>query len=225
MGKRGPKPKGKVKIKWSQNFAYAVGLIVTDGCLYNDGRHISLVSKDREQIDNYIRCLNLKGVKIGRIVSGGGKFASRIQFGDVNFYAFLNNIGVGPAKSKILKEINVSKKYFFDFLRGAFDGDGSFHSYWDKRWRSSHMFYLSFTSASIEYVLWLRQEILLRLKVKGYISHSKNTSWYQLKYAKKDSLEIIKKMYYNPDVVCLSRKRKKIEKALTVEGRQQKQYV
>ena len=46
MGKRGPKPKGKVKINWSANFAYAIGLLVTDGCLYNDKRHMSLTTKD-----------------------------------------------------------------------------------------------------------------------------------------------------------------------------------
>jgi hypothetical protein len=31
MGKMGPKPKGKVKIKWSANFAYAIGLLTTSG--------------------------------------------------------------------------------------------------------------------------------------------------------------------------------------------------
>ena len=43
-------------------------------------------------------------------------------------------------------------------------------------------------------------------------------------YAKKESVVIIKKMYYNPSVVCLSRKRKKIEKALEIEKIQQKKY-
>jgi hypothetical protein len=28
MGKRGQKPKGKIKIKWSANFAYAIGLLI-----------------------------------------------------------------------------------------------------------------------------------------------------------------------------------------------------
>jgi len=29
MGLRGPKPKGKVKLEWSANFAYAIGLLAT----------------------------------------------------------------------------------------------------------------------------------------------------------------------------------------------------
>lgn len=36
----------------------------------------------------------------------------------------------------------------------------------------------------------------------------------QLKYAKRESMEILKKMYHNPNVVCLKRKRRKVEKAL-----------
>ncbi|MBU0546343.1 hypothetical protein KKA13_03760 [Patescibacteria group bacterium] len=47
------KPLGKVKVKWSPNFAYSIGLIATDGNLSSDGRHIVFVSKDREQVDNF----------------------------------------------------------------------------------------------------------------------------------------------------------------------------
>ncbi|MFZ3020148.1 MAG: hypothetical protein WA051_01335 [Minisyncoccia bacterium] len=53
MGLRGPKPKGKVNVRWSANFAYAIGLLVTDGNLSPDGRHISFVSRDIEQINNF----------------------------------------------------------------------------------------------------------------------------------------------------------------------------
>ena len=63
MATRGAKPKGKVKIKWSPNFAYAIGLIATDGCLYKDGRHISLTSLDLEQLHNFNKALDIK-VKI-----------------------------------------------------------------------------------------------------------------------------------------------------------------
>jgi len=57
MGKRGIKPLGKVRLQWSPEFAYAIGLIVTDGNLSPDGRHIAFTSKDRELIDNFQRSL------------------------------------------------------------------------------------------------------------------------------------------------------------------------
>ncbi len=129
MGKRGPEPEGKVKIKWSPNFAYAIGLIATDGCLSKDGRHIILVSKDVDQLNNFKSCLSLEN-KIGTTVSGyNGKSYTRIQFGDVLLYKFLLSIGLTPAKSKTIGKLKIPEIYFFDFLRGVLDGDGYAYSY------------------------------------------------------------------------------------------------
>lgn len=126
MGERGPKPKNKVKIEWSPDFAYALGLLATDGSLSNDGRHLNFTSQDKEQLLNFTKCLGIK-VKIGNKISGyTGKQSTHIQFGDVNFYKFLLSIGFMPAKTKIISKIKIPKKYFFDFLRGHFDGDGTF---------------------------------------------------------------------------------------------------
>jgi len=38
--------KGEVKIQWSPNLAYAIGLIATDGCLGRDKKYIDFTSKD-----------------------------------------------------------------------------------------------------------------------------------------------------------------------------------
>ena len=72
MGLRGPKPKGKVKIKWSSDFAYAIGLIASDGCLYGDGRHISLTSLDIDQLENFNKALGIS-IKISTKFNGYGK--------------------------------------------------------------------------------------------------------------------------------------------------------
>lgn len=56
--------------------------------------------------------------------------------------------------------MKIPGKYFFDYLRGCFDGDGCFYSYWDPRWRSSHMFYLEFISASKNHIDWLQKKKL-----------------------------------------------------------------
>src|SRR3989344_5777174 len=171
MGKRGVKPKGKVEIEWSSDFAYAIGLLATDGNLSSDGRHISFVSKDKEQIINFNRALRLT-TKISKKARGSGEEKKYyfVQFSDVLFCKFLLSIGFTPAKSKTLGVIAVPKRYYRDFLRGVFDGDGYTYSYWDKRWRSSFMFYVGFVSASITFVEWLRSVIFRRLKVRGHIT-------------------------------------------------------
>jgi hypothetical protein len=220
MGKRGPKPKGNVKIKWSANFAYAIGLIVSDGCLSGDGRHIIFTSKDREQAENFRKALGVQcliGKKAGAAKQEKKYFI--VQFSDVSFYEFLIDIGITPNKSKTVGEIKIPAGYFFDFLRGSFDGDGCFHSYCDPRWKSSFMFYTIFVSASKKHIDWLRNEIYKRLKIQGHITHGKTAAVYQLKYAKADSSKILKSMYNEGVVIYLSRKRQKVEKALALAGK------
>lgn len=210
------KPLGKVKIVWSPVFAYAIGLLVTDGSLSKDGRHICFTSKDLELIEHFQRSLNID-CSISKKASGSQELKKYfvIQIGDVKFYKFLLSIGLMPNKTKIIKDIQIPDQYFFDFLRGHFDGDGSFYSYWDPRWRSSYMFYTVFVSASKDHILWLQQKIFYFLRIKGHITKSASNSCYQLKYAKKESVIMLKRLYY-PGAVCLSRKLLKINRALSI---------
>ena len=90
-------------MRWSSNLAYVIGLIVTDGNLSKDGRHIELTSKDRDQIETFSRILNLEN-KIGHKKSGynpSGVYY-RIQFGNVKLYRFLIKIGLTPNKTKTI---------------------------------------------------------------------------------------------------------------------------
>lgn len=224
MGLRGPKPKRK-EIIWSPELAYAIGLIASDGCLSNDGRHLFFVSKDIEQIKNLKKCLRLK-VKIG-IHRAGARMENRtyhrVQWGDVFFYNFLLDIGLMPNKSRILGALSIPDEYFFDFLRGSFDGDGSFYSYFDPRWKSSFMYYLNFTSASLPHIDWLRETLHRLLGVKGHISKMGGIGKTRnlianLRFAKKESLLVVNAMYSTPRPIYLSRKRLKIERALRIVG-------
>lgn len=201
-------PKAKKNI-WSPEFAYAVGLLATDGSLSKDGRHIDFTSVDREQVENLLRCLGRIN-KIGVKRSGAGKVCFRTQIGDVHLYSFLSDIGIKPNKTKTIKKLVIPRKYFFDFLRGHFDGDGTFYSYYDPRWKSSFMFYTAFVSASKSHVLWLRAENRKLLGVQGHITKGVGSLVYQLKYAKAESLRLLPKMYYDNGVVCLGRKRTKV---------------
>lgn len=63
---------GKIKIEWTQNFAYAIGLITTDGNLSKDGCHIDFTSKDKELVETFRKCLGINN-KIGLKSRGGEK--------------------------------------------------------------------------------------------------------------------------------------------------------
>ena len=215
MAQPGTKPKGRVKIEWSSEFAYAIGLLTADGCLSKDGLHIDLTSKDKAQIMLFKKCLGLT-TKVSMKHSGSGNVAYHTQFGDVLFYRFLESIGLTPAKSKTISSILVPGKYFLDFLRGYFDGDGSSYSYYDPTYKKSYRFYISFTSASPKFFDWLRVEMDNALGIKGYLGYNRNNPYVQLKYSKKEAVILAKGMYYSKDLPYLQRKYLKIMKSMHV---------
>ncbi|MCR4312422.1 MAG: hypothetical protein NUV56_04005 [Candidatus Uhrbacteria bacterium] len=67
------KPKAKVNIVWSPKFAYAIGLIVSDGNLSPDGRHIHFTSKDKILASHFLTALDIVGSRIGKKSRGGEK--------------------------------------------------------------------------------------------------------------------------------------------------------
>ncbi|MDP2947516.1 MAG: hypothetical protein Q8N88_05365 [Nanoarchaeota archaeon] len=140
-----------------------------------------------------------------------------MQFKNRIFYDFLLSIGLTRKKSLTIGKLCIPEKYFFDFLRGCFDGDGCFYSYWDPRWRSSFMFYTEFCSASLKFIKWLQVKISKLADINGHLTTAgKNHRMWQLKYAKRESLVLLRKMYYSNKNIFLSRKKLKIDKALGI---------
>jgi LAGLIDADG DNA endonuclease family protein len=208
VGLRGPKPKDTIDTAWSSDLAYCVGLIATDGCLYKDGRHISFTSADIQLVTLFKKLLKLPN-NIGYKLSGSSqRRCPHIQFGNVIFYNWLTTIGLTPRKSLTIGPLVIPENHFMDFVRGCFDGDGSIYSYMDPRWPASHMFYISFASASKPFVDWLRDQVRSLLGISGHITPG-NRNTYQLRYAKQESLVLLEKMYYNTFVPHLERKREK----------------
>ena len=170
-----PKPKKPEKeFKWTSDLAYVLGLLVTDGNLSSDGRHISFKSSD------YSLVKNLKGVLglSNSIIPVQENRPNRrqpylIQFGDVQFYRWLEKIGLSPAKTYTIGAINIPSQYFRDFLRGHLDGDGSILVYEDKYNKYKGKTYKNtrvitrFITASEDHANWLYTKIGQIAPVKG----------------------------------------------------------
>lgn len=202
-----PAHKKTGKVAWSSHLAYAVGLIATDGCLYKDGRHISLTSADLDQIENFKRCLG-KTNRVGLKSNGTSKIKKyyHVQLGDVVLYNFLLDIGLTPAKSKTINSLKIPDEYFFDFLRGHLDGDGSIKKYQDPICRNSTRLYVCFCSASDNHLHWLQDNINRLLGIKGYIEQRRTLSVKYLTFAKYDSLLLLSRIYDDPRSPLLERK-------------------
>jgi hypothetical protein len=195
------------KYEWSHDLAYVAGLIASDGCLYNDRRHINLTSKDIEQLETFTKILKLK-FNLKQKPNGFGGMGYYVQFSDVALYDFLYESGIKPAKSHTIKSVSVPEIFYADFLRGYFDGDGTVYGFWDKRWRSSLMYYTEFVSASLEFLEWIQSmNSKMGLTTKGRIKLG--TRAFVLSYAKQDSKKLFKLMYYDLGLPMLVRKHNK----------------
>lgn len=184
-------------------------------------------SSEIKMMKNFKICLGINN-KIGRTKTRESKTYNsyRIQIGSVQFYNWLIDIGLFPAKTYTIGPIKLPDKYFRDFVRGHLDGDGSIVHYYDNyqiyrgRTYNNMRVYVKLISASKVHIDWLSKKIYGLTGINGASIISKPRSKrhvpiYQIKFSKKSSLELFKWMYYNDSVPCLKRKRDIVERAIT----------
>jgi hypothetical protein len=218
---RGPNPvriagrdvSTRADITWSPALAWIVGLIATDGNLSRQ-RRLSITSKDVDLLEDVKRHLKLTNV-IGTVQGSKGR-CSRLQWGDRFFYGWLTEVGLTPAKSLTLGPLLIPDAYFADFFRGCIDGDGSvfvytdrYHTRKDERYIYQRL-YVSLVSASRPFIEWTQRCVLRLAGVKGRMtvrsSKGHNPLW-KLRYAKAESIRVLRWMYYEPSIPALARKR------------------
>lgn len=202
-------------IAWSPSLAWALGLIATDGNLSRDGRHLTLTSIDRDLLETLRACLNLS-VAITPHGGGHGQRGLRVQWSDRHFYDWLVGIGLTPAKSLTLRPLAVPDAVFADFLRGCIDGDGSITTYIDRYntfKKPTYMYtrlFVSIVSASPGFLEWLHATIQRLIGLSGHLTVQRSllhSDLWCLRYAKRESLALLRWIYREPNAPCLRRKR------------------
>ncbi len=210
---------------WTLNLAYVVGLITTDGSLSKDKRHIALTSSGIDLLKTFKKCLKLSN-KITKNPSSliTKRQSFRIQFGNVQLYNWLLKIGLSSNKTFKVNKISIPDKFFPDFIRGHLDGDGSIISYTDYYNTDKNPKYIYqrliiyLISASKKHILWLQNNIKRIKNIHGVIqirkSPFKKNVYYALKFSKKESIILLKRIYYKDGLPCLRRKYKIAKKFL-----------
>ena len=105
-----------------------------------------------------------------------------------------------------LRSVKIPDKFFFDFLRGHLDGDGTIKRYNDPVYRNSLRLYISFVSASLSHILWIKQKITKLAGIKGFMRKKCGNGVYDLTFGKKESIVLSKLLYYSADIPHLERK-------------------
>jgi hypothetical protein len=122
----------------------------------------------------------------------------------------------------------VPDEHLADFFRGCLDGDGSIVTYIDRHHTAKSAryvytrLYVSVVSVSSRFIEWLRATVQRLASVSGSIdvrrSQGRHDIW-RLRYAKRESLGVLRWIYYAHDVACLPRKRRIADPFLTAHAR------
>ena len=201
-------------IDWTPQFAYALGLIATDGSIVR-GRTISFPSADRELVEHLLHCLGKANV-ISEFRTETGSIAYRTQIGDVALCRWLQTVGIMPRKSLVLGPVEVPDTFLADLLRGLLDGDGSIINKRARadtgRRRDYYWEYLrtNFLSASRAHIVWLGKRISEAFGLEGYVATGRpkdgGTLMYTLRFGKRASLKLLPIIYADPRSPRLTRK-------------------
>ena len=138
--------------------------------------HLSLISKDVDQIETFRRCLRLE-VPVSQIRTATG-IHHKVLWCDRGLYDWFVGAGLTPAKSRTLGPLAVPDSVFRDFFRGCIDGDGSVLVYIDRYHAARRLqyvyerLYVSLVSASLRFLDWIKASVGRMVCVGGAIHRS-----------------------------------------------------
>ena len=206
--------------KWSSDMAYVLGFFVADGCItLSKGRKsnpymFNITSKDLEHLYNINKALS-SDYKIGKKSNSSGSIAYQINVRNSVLSRDLMNLGVYLRKTYNLKPIKTPEKYFSDFVRGFFDGDGSVYIY---NVNKVVQIKSSFVCTSLDFIAEFNERLYRVLGIPKKSIHK--TLGRKMGFMKQfsncfyigDSEKLAKFMYGNNPSLYLERKREIFEK-------------
>ena len=201
--------------KWSSDMAYVLGFIYADGNIIYTKRNTwfwSLQITDEEILREIKKVLNSEHIISKKKKYNNQKQSYRLQVGSKDMCEDLMRLGLTERKSKTILLPKIPKKYFPDFLRGYFDGDGGVWVGLKNKKQSKKLFTIntSFTSGSKNFLISLSNVLSSNGLLGGSLIEKERG--FDLKYSVKDSLILYKIMYNDMSPLFLKRKKEKFEK-------------
>lgn len=200
----------------NSNMAWLLGFIASDGSIRKDENEIKigLAITDKEILEKIKKELELE-TEVKEYINSKGYECCKLQWTCEQHKKDLATYNIVPAKTFILKPpYKLDKKYYIDYIRGYFDGDGSVNyiaSNNSLRWQIC-----SATKEILEFILNYFEEEYNIPKVNIQKREGKNTSYY-FQY----STFATKKIYsilYTPNSLYLKRKKEHFDSIISLKN-------
>lgn len=182
--------------------AYYLGFLAADGTVRSDCNaiKIGLSSLDRDFLEEFRERIQSER-EIKDYITSKGFSVSELSFSSLKIKEDLSKYSIVPNKTYIgITMKNIPEEYKIPFIKGFFDGDGSFS--FNKKTKQCKVVFTSHTKGILE-------EISQVFGNEGHI-YKKNQSDFELDFSTIPSLDIMRK-FYEIDTPCLLRKKQKYE--------------
>ncbi|MGG3987306.1 LAGLIDADG family homing endonuclease [Bacillus smithii] len=219
--------------KWSSNMAYILGVIASDGCIktneYKNGSMIkkkyelviSLKDSDKELLEKIKKEIEYKGNIYCYKSNYNTKYCT-LRISSKKIINDLKNIGIHERKSLNLKMPCIPKEYELDFIRGYFDGDGSIGSQYPTNSKGKRT-----KTQQIRFRICSGSRQILEQIENIFFQHglkhkkvTKRRNLYEILYSTKECYKIYELLYYNPNAMCLKRKKDKFKTLIKIRNEQ-----
>ena len=193
----------------SNNMAYILGFLAADGNVAKreNSIRIELNIQDISLLQDIKKELNSTR-KIDIYTTSQGRNCCKLQFWSSEIKKDLAVYNIVPNKTFILKPPTfLDKKYFIDFIRGYFDGDGSVYI------KDNNRTIIQFDGASKPMIEWIRN-VFNSYGISTTSFHSyktdNNINMYKLTYYNQETVkQIYQLFYYSDNLIFLKRKQEK----------------
>ncbi len=210
--------------KWTPGMAYVLGFFAADGYMWvtkRGGKFFGFQINDKKLLYS-IRDTLESDHKIAIRKRRNPKWSEtyRLQIGSNMMFEDLLRLGMTIIKTKSIEFPKIPQKYFGDFVRGYFDGDGNV---WvgeiHKERKTTHISIQSVFTCSIKHFLITLKEELAKYNLKGGSLVTRGGRHFNLQYSINDSIMLYHLMYDQcTSDLFLERKKKKFEKYIKQTG-------
>ena len=195
------------------NKAYWLGFIAADGCVSCGKLGIELNYKDDKHLIKFLN--DIQSPRPIKYRTRKNNIKSVIlEIRNSNLVKDLEKYNIIPRKTYNLVFPNIPKEYYKDYIRGFYDGDGTYTCVHKEECINNKKYIINRGEISCvckckDFLLDI-YEILNTEGIKAHLTHDKRDDLYYLRiYNKADKLKFIDYIYYD-NCLMLDRKKEKV---------------
>ena len=195
----------------SSNMAWLLGFLASDGSISSSDNNIKLglAKKDREILERIRQEVQIEN-EIGEYTTTSGSEVVELRWSSKRHKEALAKYAITPKKTfTLIPPVNLPYKYWIDYIRGYFDGDGSISHLNNGAWRWSVCCAMS---AMLEWIVeyFYSEYNIPKVKIQYDKNHGKQ-GLYQIQYSTA-SAKKIHSILYTSNSLYLQRKKDMFDK-------------